>query len=133
MNCKYCIRSGFFAAVLLLCGCWERQEHVVSPPSHPTYTLYGTVSRDGSDLPVAGVNISLIMTELYQGEFLDTLGTQTDTGGYYQINDLFRGRYDIHVVDEADSLFSGEVGIIKYEDKEYNIVIVFSDSSSASQ
>ena len=85
--------------LLLLTSCWEKQDHVVSPPSHPTYRLSGTVSYTLSDRPVSAADLSLIMTELYHGDFMDTLLTQTDEAGYYQFEGFYRGRYDIPVLD----------------------------------
>ncbi len=77
-----------------------------------------------------GGEVSVTMTELYQGDFLDSMGTITDTAGYYEIQGLYRGRYDIMVMYEGDTLYFSEVGIIKYEDKIYDILIQPSDSTS---
>jgi len=71
------------------------------------------------------------MTELYQGDFLDSMGTLTDQAGYYEIADLYRGRYDIMVMFGLDTAYLSEVGIIKYEDKTYDIVIITPDSTES--
>lgn len=63
------------------------------------------------------------MTELYQGEFMDSTGARTDDNGFYEIHGLYRGRFDIIVASDLDTLFVSEVGIIKYEDKVYDILV----------
>ncbi len=108
---------------LLFSSCWKKQDIAINPPDHPVYTLSGTVTYEDTSLPVVGGEVSVKMTELYQGDFLDSLGTITNQSGYYEIYELFRGRYDIMVMVGLDTLFLSEVGIIKYEDKEFNIII----------
>ena len=107
----------------LLFSCWREQEIVVAPPAHPTYTLYGTVIRQETGLPIRQAMVRASMTEVYQGEFLDPIETYTDSLGYYEIPGLYRAQYAIRVTHGYDWLFDGEIGIIQYEDKEYNILI----------
>ena len=106
-----------------LASCWKKQDHTVTPPLHPVYTLSGIVSYEATGSPAAQAEVSVQMTELYQGDFVDSTGTTTDETGYYEIPNLYRGRYDILVKAGEDTLYLSEVGIIKYEDKVYNISI----------
>jgi len=115
--------------LLLLTACWKKQDITTNPPVHPTYTLSGIVTSEDSGLPIVAAEVSVTMTELYQGEFLDSLGTLTDQSGFYEISDLYRGRYDVLVMEGQDTLYFSELGIIKYEDKVYNIVILPPDTT----
>ena len=107
----------------LLGACWEKQELNVEPPVHPEYTLYGEVSYASTDLPVKDAMIRASMVEVYQGEYLEPVETLTDSLGHYEFTALYRGRYEIRVTKRLEWLFDGEVGIIEYADKEYNISI----------
>lgn len=111
---------------LLVLSCGEKQDHLISAPAHPLYKMYGTVTEDSTLLPYSDVQVDVIMTELYQGEFLDPRRTYTDSTGYYEVNDLYRARYTVLVKDPpaTDTLFIAEAGIIKYEDKQFDIIIV---------
>lgn len=116
---------------MLLTSCWEKQDIAINPPAHPVYTLSGTVIHEDTEQAVVGAEVSVTMTELYQGAFLDSMGTITDQTGFYEITDLYRGRYDILVMSGLDTLFLSELGIIKYADKVYNILIAAPDSTDA--
>jgi len=115
---------GLVISVSLLFSCWEDQKITVAPPAHPTYTLYGTVIRQETGLPIRQAMVRVSMIEVYQGDFLDPIETYTDSSGYYEIEGLYRAQYAIRVTHGYDWLFDGEIGIIQYEDKEYNILIV---------
>lgn len=119
----------FLVTILMLNSCWKKQDISTNPPAHPVYTLSGTVSYEDTGLPVIAKEVSVTMTELYQGDFLDSLGTLTDQTGHYEIVDLYRGRYDIMVMSGLDTMYLSEVGIIKYEDKTYDIIILTPDST----
>lgn len=122
---------GSWLILLLLTSCWKKQDIAINPPAHPVYTLSGTVTREVTGQAVVAAEVSVTMTELYQGEFLGSMGTITDQVGYYEISDLYRGRYDILVMSGPDTLYLSELGIIKYEDKVYNILIAAPDSTDA--
>lgn len=92
--------------------------------------MFGTVTAESTGLPFEDAQVDIIMTELYQGEFVDPKRTFTDSIGYYEMAGLYRGRYTVMVQDTADTLFIGEAGIIKYEDKQFDIVIL-ADTSTA--
>lgn len=109
--------------LIVLVSCWDKQDIPVTPPSDPSYMIFGTVIRESTGLPVREANLKFTMTELYQGDFMEPVETMTDSSGYYEIRDLYRGRYAVRVTRGYDWLFDGEVGIIEYADKEYNIVI----------
>ncbi|MCF7922773.1 MAG: carboxypeptidase-like regulatory domain-containing protein, partial [Candidatus Marinimicrobia bacterium] len=114
-----------------LTSCWKKQDIAINPPLHPVYTLSGIVTHEATGEAVNEAEVSVTMTELYQGDFLDSMGTITDQAGYYEISGLYRGRYDILVMSGLDTLFLSELGIIKYEDKVYNILIAAPDSTDA--
>ena len=76
-----------------------------------------------TSFPIHEAKIKVTMTDLYQGEFLDPVEAYTDSSGYYEINGLYRGRYAVRVTRGYDWLFDGEVGLIKYEDREYNLAL----------
>lgn len=116
---------------LIFSACWDKQEHSIAPPEHPYYRLSGVVSFEATGLALSGGEVSVQMTELYQGDFLDSLGSLTDQSGYYEIHDLYRGRYDIMVKLDSDTLYKAEVGIIKYEDKEFNVSIAPPDTAAS--
>lgn len=129
---SYRLREGLFL-VLPLCillSCGEKQDHVIAPPAHPLYKMYGTVKEDSTLTPYVDVQVDVIMTELYQGEFLAPRRAYTDSSGYYEANDLYRARYTVLVKDppDTDTLYIGEAGIIKYEDKQFNILILPADT-----
>jgi len=108
---------------LTLFSCWEKQGLPVEPPAHPTYKLFGIITRQSTDLPVPEAMIRITMLELYQGEFLGPIETITDSSGYYEFNELYRAKYEIRITQRLTWLYDGEVGIIEYADKEFNIII----------
>jgi len=116
--------------LLLVNSCWEKQDHIVSPPEHPTYTLSGIVTHSETERVVTGAEVSVTMTELYQGSFLDSMGSITNSVGYYEINGLYRGRYDFLVKEGQDTLFISELGIINYADKIVDVIIAPPDTSA---
>jgi len=115
---------------LILTNCWERQTIAVAPPTDPFYRLYGTVIRQETGLPVRDAKVKVTMTELYQGEYLEPQISYTDSSGYYEFEGLYRARYAVRVTKGYDWLFDGEVGLIEYADKKYNIVIVTPETNS---
>lgn len=115
--------------ILVVISCWKKQDHEITPPAHPDYKLSGTVTYEVNQLPAVGAEVSVAMTELYQGDVVDSAGSYTNESGHYTIGGLFRGRYDIMVKDGLDTLFMSEFGIIKYEDKQYDIVIAPPDTT----
>ncbi len=119
------------AILLMVNSCWEKQDHLVSAPEHPTYKPSGTVSHLETELPVIGAEVSVTMTEVYQGSFLDSMGTITNSEGFYEINDLYRGRYDFLIKVGLDTLYKSEIGLINYADKIVDVRIAPPDSSNA--
>lgn len=91
--------------------------------------MFGTVSDDSTGDPYTEVQVDIIMTELYQGSFLMPKQTFTDSVGYYEMAGLYRARYTVMVQDTSDTLWIGEAGIIKYEDKQFNILITADTSA----
>jgi len=113
----------------LLIACGEKQDHLITSPDHPQYVMFGTVSDDSTGDPYTEVQVDIIMTELYQGSFLMPKQTFTDSVGYYEMAGLYRARYTVMVQDTSDTLWIGEAGIIKYEDKQFNILITADTSA----
>ena len=74
-------------------------------------------------MPVPEAMIRVTMTDLYQGEFLGPMETLTDSSGYYEFNELYRAQYEVRVTQRLTWLYDGQVGIIEYADKEFNISI----------
>jgi len=109
--------------LLILNSCWEKQDIATNPPDHPTYKLYGIITRQASGMPVPEAMIRVTMTDLYQGEFLGPMETLTDSSGYYEFNELYRAQYEVRVTQRLTWLYDGQVGIIEYADKEFNISI----------
>jgi len=108
---------------LTLLSCWEKQGIAVEPPAHPTYKLYGIITRASTGMPVPEAMIRVTMGDLYQGEYLEPMETITDSSGYYEFAELYRAQYDIRVTQRLTWLYDGEVGMIEYADKEHNISI----------
>ena len=108
---------------MALHSCWDKQGLTVDPPAHPTYKLYGPITRQSTGMPVPEAMIRVTMTELYQGEYLGPLETLTDSSGYYEFNELYRAQYDVRITQRLIWLYDGAVGIIEYADKEHNIRI----------
>lgn len=108
---------------LLFVSCWEKQNLAVEPPAHPTYMLYGHITHQSSGMPVIEAMIRVTMGDLYQGEYLEPVETRTDSSGYYEFNGLYRAQYYVRVTQRLTWLYDGEVGIIEYADKEFNISI----------
>jgi len=108
---------------LLFASCWQKQNLAVEPPAHPTYKLYGFVTHQSSGVPVREAMIRVTMGDLYQGEYLEPIETHTDSSGYYEFNGLYRAQYYVRVTQRLTWLYDGEVGIIEYADKEFNISI----------
>ncbi len=109
---------------LTLFSCWEKQGLAVEPPEHPSYKLYGVIIRQSTGMPIPEAMIRVSMAELYQGEYLEPIETITDSSGYYEFAELYRAQYNVRVTQRLTWLYDGQVGIIEYADKEYNILIV---------
>ena len=117
--------TSFLLISILMTSCWKQQDISVEPPTDPTYSIFGAISWEDTGLPLRQAMIRLSMVEVYQGEFLDPVEAYTDSLGQYNFQGLYRGRYDVRVTKGFDWLYDGEVGIIQYEDKEYNLSLSY--------
>ncbi len=109
--------------VAMLFSCWEKQDLSVEPPAHPMYRLYGVITLESTGRPVPEAMIRVTMVDLYQGEYLPPMETMTDSLGQYEFPALYRAQYNVRITQRLTWLFDGQVGIIEYADKEYNIII----------
>ncbi|MFQ6617986.1 MAG: hypothetical protein ACE5QV_04780 [Fidelibacterota bacterium] len=122
------IRGFFFAGLisilmLLSFSCWERQKHEISAPEIPAFMLFGYVRDIDSGLPLDGIKVALTMEESYDGGIFDASFTFTDSSGYYEFNQVYRGRYNIKAFRDVFPVYNKSAGVINYEDMQFDLEI----------
>jgi len=65
----------------------------------------------------------MAMQILVQGDWVDEVTSQADSMGLYRIEKLYRGQYLLKAFKDGDLSFSKTIGMIKYSDREYDIII----------
>lgn len=109
--------------LLSIMSCWEKQDIDIIGPEMPRYTLYGQIKYLNETQSVADVVVNLVQVEVYQGDYLEPMTTTSDAAGNYSFPELYRGRYNLSAVMEGIKLFSKDVGIINFADREYDVEI----------
>lgn len=109
--------------ILLFNSCWKKQDIDINGPDMPTYELYGVVNFLAEDTPVVGLDVSVTQIEVYQGEYLEPMFTETNSIGEYSFPELYRGRYRLRLTQENLIIYERDVGLINFDDREYNIEI----------
>ncbi|NQV15830.1 LysR family transcriptional regulator [bacterium] len=108
---------------LTLNSCWKKQNIEIAGPEMPSYELYGRVNYEEENVTVAALDISLTQMEVYQGEYLAPMFSVTDSAGEYSFPSLFRGRYRLRLTQDGLVIYEKDVGLINFDDREYNIEI----------
>jgi len=108
---------------LLIVSCWDRQDIDVNQVEMPQYELFGKITYVDEEQGISELIIDLVHLEVYQGELLEPRTVMTDSVGGYSLPDLYRGRYHIVVTQQGLKLFDQDVGMINFDNKEYNIEV----------
>lgn len=111
-------------ALIFLVACLDpKQDHEVKPTELPHYSLYGRVINESDQSLVGGANVSTAMTRLVQGDWVAYREGLSDSAGYYTIDSLYRGQYQLEVSIDDELSFSRSIDMMLYEDRELDIVI----------
>jgi len=98
-------RGGFWQLVFMslllgftLNSCWEKQDHNITQPEVPRYTLSGSlVDIDDTTEPVPGGKIVLCAVDLLHEPFLVAPESISDSTGKFQIDSVVPGNYVVEL------------------------------------
>jgi len=107
--------------VFLAAACWQRQDHTITNPEWPHYTLSGyTVDLDDTTQALPNTPVTLVSYKLlYEVDFITTT-VQSDSGGYFQIDSVFPGAYIVTCQRDGYTV-SGAKLFIAHEDRWYDL------------
>jgi len=103
--------------ILLFVNCWKEQEHEISAPEIPNYTLSGyTYDIDSHDI-ITNSEVTLVAVDLVydDAEFVSASDT-TDSTGYYNFSNITPGTYSLNVKTGRFRVLSEEI-VVDHEDK----------------
>lgn len=123
MKSKYIILI-LSSVFLVSCGWFERQDHDVTKPEIPTFRLYGQICKMSTGEGVNNLELMLYQLESYDGAWIDQTIIYTDQDGYYEFEDVPRGKFLLYIYENEETLLeTAVVGIINYDHKELNITL----------
>ena len=107
---------------VLLLNCWQKQDHEITRPEIPRYTLSGiTVDIDTEKiLPKTTIKIQPVQL-LYDVQFNMTM-IESDSNGYFAIDPIYPGDYTL-TVNSGDSWHSTQKIEISHADKDITIKV----------
>jgi len=87
-------RVAVFLCLSLALNCWKHQDHEITAPATPVFTLSGRISDADSRQVLAGIEIQCVPAELLFDLQLAEPVTVTDSTGYY-VFELCPGNYTL--------------------------------------
>jgi len=107
--------------VFLAAACWQRQDHTITNPEWPHYTLSGyTVDLDDDAQAVPNTPVSLIADVLIYDVTFDFISIVSDSNGHYQFDTVYPGVYRI-TADRDSSLVLKETLNMNHTNRIYNL------------
>ena len=106
---------------LFLLACWQRQDHAITGPEWPYYTLSGyTVDLDDTTQVLPHTPVSLQATLMLYDVIFDPVTVRSDSGGYFQIDSVFPGNYLLTADRDGYAVVKDNL-TIKHTDRLYDI------------
>ncbi len=121
--------------IVIISGCdwFEHQEHELTHPLIPVFTLSGHVFNFANGEKLDSLELLLHQFESFDGALIDQTLIITQDGGYYEFRDVPRGGYIIFVYKENEQIEvyqnhktgnQASIGIIEYRDYEFDIYVI---------
>lgn len=105
-----------FFLVGMLIGCWQKQQHAITKPQTPNYTLSGyLVDMDHNSGKIANGEITMNPVKLQYDVPLKPTSVSTDSAGFFMIDSVIPGNYVIDFSREG-YLVSHQKFSMNYED-----------------
>ena len=108
--------------MLLFLNCWNKQDHGITQPDVPRYTLSGVTLDFITNEPVPNSIINIQAVQLVYDIAFPSQTLQSDSAGHYSIDPVYPGSYIIRIVKNGCLLNDLKL-TIEHTDRDFDLYV----------
>lgn len=110
------------SSIVILCGCWKKQQHEITAPEIPVYTLSGSVFDMDSGENLSDIIVSLSPVDMiYDYDFSGAIDT-SDAKGRFEFLEITPGSYQITCLRNSFAVVDEQI-VLDHADKETAVAL----------